>query len=157
VPGSEHSHTFHGRDVYVFTGARLAAGVIAFADVGPERDRDVVRLAYEKARRDGDALVGTIPALDVRYGNVWTSIPESLFARLEPKLGEVFRVTITHQGREVFRGAVPYVTTFGEVPEGEPLLYVNSLLDLALALNQASFAAAHGIAAGGDWSVRIER
>ncbi len=25
-PGSEDSHTFHGRDVYAYTGARLAAG-----------------------------------------------------------------------------------------------------------------------------------
>jgi len=29
-PGSEWSHTFHGRDVYSYTGARLAAGVISF-------------------------------------------------------------------------------------------------------------------------------
>src|SRR5450631_3898110 len=34
-PGSEDSHTFHGRDVFVYTGARLAAGVIGFDQVGP--------------------------------------------------------------------------------------------------------------------------
>ena len=33
--GSENSHTFHGRDVYGYTGARLAAGVIGFEQVGP--------------------------------------------------------------------------------------------------------------------------
>ncbi|HOO65003.1 MAG TPA: SAM-dependent chlorinase/fluorinase, partial [Synergistaceae bacterium] len=34
--GSEESHTFHGRDVYAYTGARLASGTISFAEVGPE-------------------------------------------------------------------------------------------------------------------------
>src|SRR5271156_4177673 len=34
-PGSEESHTFHGRDVFAYTGARLAAGVIRFDQVGP--------------------------------------------------------------------------------------------------------------------------
>ena len=28
--GSDESHTFHGRDVFAYTGARLAAGVIGF-------------------------------------------------------------------------------------------------------------------------------
>src|SRR3981189_134808 len=34
-PGSDDSHTFHGRDVFGYTGARLAAGVITFEQVGP--------------------------------------------------------------------------------------------------------------------------
>jgi len=33
-PGSDDSHTFHGRDVFAYTGARLAAGVITFEQVG---------------------------------------------------------------------------------------------------------------------------
>ena len=36
LAGSEKSHVFHGRDVYAYTGARLASGVIDFAGVGPE-------------------------------------------------------------------------------------------------------------------------
>ena len=35
LPGSESSHTFHGRDVYSFTAARLASGTITFEQVGP--------------------------------------------------------------------------------------------------------------------------
>ena len=29
-PGSEESYTFHGRDIYAFTGARLASGATTF-------------------------------------------------------------------------------------------------------------------------------
>lgn len=36
LKGSEKSYTFHGRDVYAYTGARLASGAITFEQVGPE-------------------------------------------------------------------------------------------------------------------------
>ncbi len=35
---TEHSYTFHGRDVYAYTGAKLASGHISFEEVGPELD-----------------------------------------------------------------------------------------------------------------------
>jgi len=35
IKGSEDFHTFHGRDVYSFTGARLASGTITYEEVGP--------------------------------------------------------------------------------------------------------------------------
>jgi S-adenosylmethionine hydrolase len=155
--GSERSYTFHGRDVYAYTGARLAAGKISFEQVGPVLDATVVSLPYEKPARKEGALTGTIPQIDFHYGNVWTNIPDTLFNELNPAFGEKFAVTIFHDGKEVYRGTAPYSRTFGDVAEGEPLLYVNSLLNVAFALNQGSFAEKHGIASGGTWTVRVER
>ena len=40
LPRSGESYTFHGRDVYAYTGARLASGVIDFTGVGPELSVD---------------------------------------------------------------------------------------------------------------------
>lgn len=155
--GSERSYTFHGRDIFAFVGARLAAGTVTFSEVGPVVTEPPVRLAYERARREGDTLIGTIPALDFRYGNVWTNIDADLFAQLQPQPGERFRVTVRRAGREVFVGELPYARTFGDVAEGAPLLYVNSLMNVAFALNQADFAKKHGVGSGADWSVRVER
>jgi S-adenosylmethionine hydrolase len=155
--GSERSHTFHGRDIYAFVGARLAAGVMAFDDVGPALPPRVVMLAYERPRLEGGALVGTIPFLDFQYGNVWTNLDETLFARLAPKVGGRFRVTITHAGKPAFTGDMPYVRTFGDVPEGAPLLYLNSLMNVSFALNLGDFVKRHGIACGAEWSVRVEK
>jgi S-adenosylmethionine hydrolase len=153
--GSEHSHTFHGRDVYVFTGARLASGVIDFAGVGPELPPQVMMLPYERARLEGTALVGTIPYLDFQFGNVWTNLDESVFAQLAPKYGDKFHVTVTHGHQVVYDGVIPYTKTFGDVPEGAPLLYVNSLMNVAFALNMGNFAKKHDISYGAEWSVRI--
>jgi S-adenosylmethionine hydrolase len=155
--GSERSYTFHGRDVFVFVGARLAAGVVKFDDVGPLLEPRVVTLAYEHPRREGRTLVGTIPYLDFQYGNVWTNLDEPFFAQLAPKVGDRFRVTIARDKTPVFTGELPYARTFGDVPEGTPLLYLNSLMNVSFALNQGDFAKKHGIAFGAEWSVRVEK
>src|SRR5688500_8195442 len=41
---SKASYTFHGRDVYAYTGARLAAGIISFEEVGQELPASVVSI-----------------------------------------------------------------------------------------------------------------
>ena len=83
LQGSSESYTFHGRDVYAFTGARLASGIIDFAGVGPEvPPESVVELPVVEAELSGDTVSGTIDVLDVRFGSLWTNIPRTLFAML---------------------------------------------------------------------------
>ncbi len=157
LPGSAASYTFHGRDIFAYVGARLAAEVVAFDDIGPLQPPKVVQIAYERPRFENGALTGTIPFLDFRYGNVWTNLDQSLFAMLTPKFGERFRVTILRAGKTVYAGDLPYVRTFGDVPDGAPLLYMNSLTCVSFALNVGDFAKTHGISSGADWNVRVER
>lgn len=156
-PGSEQSHTFHGRDVFVYVGAELAAGKTRFEDVGPILDRDIIRIPYEHARVENAVAAGTIPYLDFQYGNVWTNIDEATWTKLQPKIGDRYRVRIAEAGRDVFSGEIPYVRTFGDVPTGTPLLYLNSLMNVSFALNQGSFVRAHRIGYGAGWTVRIEK
>lgn len=156
-PGSEKSFTFHGRDVFAYVGAKLASGVITFGDVGPLLEPKVVMLPYERPRVEGGVLIGTVPALDFQYGNVWTNLDAVLFGRLAPKLGEHFRVTIARTGKVVYVGELAYARTFGDVPEGAPLLYLNSLMCVSFALNMGDFAKQQHIASGAEWSVRVER
>ena len=155
-PGSGDSHTFHGRDVFGYTGARLAAGIIAFEQVGPPlRPETLIKLAYKKPQRTEQTVSGMIPILDVQYGNVWTNIPKQLFDELHVALGTPLRVRIYHNDKLVDETVAPYRRTFGEVPVGKPLVYINSLLNLALALNQRSYAALHKIQSGPGWWVEI--
>jgi S-adenosylmethionine hydrolase len=155
--GSANSYTFHGRDLYVLVGAKLAAGQITMAEVGPPLLGGVVRLPHEQARLAGGVLHGGIPALDVRYGNVWTNIGESLLAELVPVPGDRFRVRIDRGATPIYEGEMPYVRTFADVPEGAPFLYLNSLMNVSFALNMDSFASRHEIASGADWRVRVEK
>jgi hypothetical protein len=157
-PGSEESHTFHGRDVFVYTGARLAAGIISFEQVGePLPPQSLISIPYRKPQRAGAAVTGIIPVLDVQFGNVWTNIPKELFDQLQVPLGTQLRVRIYHGDQLIDDAAAPYERTFGDVPPGKPLVYVNSLLNLAIALNLGSYAAVHKVESGPDWSIEIGR
>lgn len=101
LEGSAESYTFHGRDVYAFVGARLASEAISFAQVGPVLPSDsVVKIPYQKAERKGDTIRGIIPVLDVKYGNVWTNIPKSLFEELKIGAHDQVRIRFLHKGQE---------------------------------------------------------
>ncbi len=130
--GSEKSYTFHGRDVYAYTAARLAAGVISFEQVGKELPKQVVKIPYQEATMEGKTIRGTIAILDIQYGNIWTNIPDSMFLKLDPKTGDRFHVLIWKNKTKIYEEDMPYTSTFGAVAKGKPLLYLNSLLQVSL-------------------------
>jgi S-adenosylmethionine hydrolase len=154
---SEKSYTFHGRDVYAYTGARLAAGAINFEQVGQQLPNTVVMIPYQKATIQGNNVLGNIPVLDIQYGNVWTNIGPELLKQLNLKYGDSIAVSISHKGKIIYRGKMPYTETFGAVKKGKPLAYLNSLLQLSFALNQDNFAKINRVASGSDWTVRVSR
>jgi S-adenosylmethionine hydrolase len=158
LEGSELSFTFHGRDVYAYTGARLAASAIGFSVVGPSIDpADIIELPHFPARREGDSAYGTIDVLDVRFGSLWTNIPHTLFAELGIDYGRRVEVAIKNDTRELYRNTMTYARSFAEVNVGEPLVYVNSLLNVAVAINQGSFARAYNIGTGLSWKIALRK
>lgn len=180
LKGSEESYTFHGRDLYVYVGARLAAGQVRFEELGSVANgASLVRLNYQRPEFvEADALIaGGIPVLDPQFGNVWTNIPKSL---VESKLllgpAARFRVQIfkkevepelpkrlplksapksVRKAKPVFDQILPFGATFAAVPKGRPVLYFNSLLNVSLAINQGDFAKQFGIGSGPEWTVSI--
>ncbi len=157
-PESGESHTFHGRDVFAYTGARLAAGVISFEQVGPPLPpQALISIPYRKPRREGGKVSGVIPILDVQFGNVWSNIPKALFDELHVALGTVVRVRIYHRDQLIDDTRAPYQRTFGDVPVGRPLVYINSLLNLAVALNLGNLRRGHKIESGPDWYIEISK
>ena len=158
LKGSEKSYTFHGRDVYAYTGARLASGVISFEQVGPLLPAEVVTIPYQPAVAEQDGtLKGTIPILDVQYGNVWTNIDDSLLTKAGIHKGDNACIRISEGDALKYEGKAPYVSSFGDVPQGQPLVYLNSLLQVSVALNMDSFATKHQVQSGANWHVSLKK
>lgn len=158
LKGSGESYTFHGRDVYAYTGARLASGKITFTQIGPKAAPDsIVKIPYQKAEKAGNVIKGMIPVLDVQYGNVWTNIPKELFDQLNIKIGDKVRIRCFKDGQLVDETVAPYQNTFGDVPEGQPLVYMNSLMSVSVAINMDSFSAKHKVESGPSWSVEVSK
>lgn len=156
LPRSGESYTFHGRDVFAYTGARLAAGIIDFEGVGPEmKPEDLVRLPIIEPRLESSAVCGTIDVLDVRFGSLWTNIPRTLFLQTGVHYGDRVSITIENDTRCVYRNIILFAKSFADVYMGEALAYVNSLDCMAVAINQGSFARAYNIGTGNSWRIRI--
>lgn len=158
LPMSGESHTFHGRDIYAFTGARIASNKICFEEVGPPYSIDsVTKLPLTEASISNGVLTGAIDILDVRFGNVWTNIKRELFLQLGVHYGDTLEVTIQNDTRNVYKNMMTFGRSFADISVGEPLIYVNSLDHLGIAINQGSFANAYSIGTGSNWRISIRK
>lgn len=159
LPNSGESYTFHGRDIYAYTGARLAAGIIRFEQVGPEVPAEsVIELPTTPATTTPDGgVTGTIDVLDVRFGSLWTNIPNRLFKTLGLQFGDRAEIQVENDTRTLYRNILTYAKSFADVYVGEPLIYINSLDCLAVAINQGSFAKAYNIGTGNSWRITVRK
>jgi S-adenosylmethionine hydrolase len=132
------SSTFHGRDIFAPAAAHLAHGA-DWTQAGPPIAHPV-RLDIRAAQLDGDVIHGTVIVTDGPYGNLLTDVDATLFQKLGWMLGDTVPVEIAGAKLDL-----PFVRTFGDVPEGKPLLYVDSRARMGLAVNKGNFAETHHV------------
>ena len=156
LKGSELSYTFHGRDVYAYTGAKLASGIITYEQVGAKFDEPVMLELYG-SKLDGDKVMGQIDILDVRFGSLWTSVKFEDFKSLGFVFGDEAQVTIYKDNNCVYEAKVVYGHSFGDVSVGSPVIYMNSVNHMALAINQGNFADAYRIGVGSNWKISFQK
>jgi len=108
---TEHvaSRTFHGRDVFAPTAARLAGGA-KLPQLG-ERISDAVTIALPPAVATDQSVMGEIVHID-RFGNLISNIPREML-----KPGQAARVA---------EKDLPIVGTYSDVESGELAALVNS-------------------------------
>ncbi len=158
LANSQESHTFHGRDVYAYTGARLASGVISYDQVGPSIDpQNILELPIVEAKLEGESITGSIDVLDIRFGSLWTNIPRTLFSTLGLKHGDTVDVIVQNTTRVLYRNHIIFMKSFADAYIGEPLVYVNSLDYMAIAINQGNFSKAYDVGTGHEWSITLQK
>ncbi len=152
------SYTFHGRDLYANTGAKLAAGKISFEEVGELLDEGAIsELPVGIVQADEHSIMGCIDTLDVRFGSLWTNITREDFLKLGVDYGSQVEVAIRNGHTLVYNNRVTYGKSFADVYVGEQILYVNSLFRMALAINQGNFARAYSVGTGLQWSIQLKK
>jgi S-adenosylmethionine hydrolase len=127
----ETSTTFHGRDIFGPVAGHVAQGT-ALAELGP-RVAEPVRLTSTPARQDKHTIFGEITHVDV-YGNCSTNIPASMI-----------RGDGAYEVHSRFFRLKP---TYADVPEGEPVLVIDSEGMAELALNRGHLGQEMGWKAG---------
>jgi S-adenosylmethionine hydrolase len=151
---SEDSHTFHGRDVYAFTGARLASGGITFEQVGKILKPEVVKLKIKQPQKiDKNIIVGTIVKVELPFGNIVTNIPKIFFDESFINTNDLLKVEIKNNNEIVFNQNIKYVNSFGFVKVGEPLVYSDSQQWIGLAVNNGNFSKQYSVKSGTAWMI----
>ena len=56
----------------------------------------------------------------------------------------------------VYQNQVTYGKSFADVRIGQPIIYINSLYRVGLAINQGSFAKAYNVGVGSNWHIEIK-
>jgi S-adenosylmethionine hydrolase len=132
--GSKLSSTFHGRDIFSPAGAHLARGD-DWTQAGPALEvSKLVRLDIHYATIDDKGMHAQVLGTDGPFGNLVLNVLADTFAKLGYQLGDT--VPITLDGRDY---AFPFHKTFGDVPVGKPLFYIDSRGRLSLGINQRNF------------------
>lgn len=158
LPHSEESHTFHGRDVYAYNGARLASKQITFNELGQPIELDSIKqLEIIEAKNENDILSGSIDVLDIRFGSLWTNIPLDYLKQANYSHGDQIMVSIFHNENKVYQNIIKFVRSFADVNIGEPLVYVNSLVNIGIAVNQDSFSKLYHIGTGKEWTIQLSK
>ena len=126
IPGSENVHIFNGRDVYAYTAARLASGVIDFEGVGPEYPVDQIvtmPLTNVEPQLSEGWAEGGIYNFDMAYGTARINVRNKDFQEVAGfRYGDHFHVVITGGKRVIFEGTGIYERTFGFADESEAFL-----------------------------------
>ena len=158
LKGSEDVHIFHGRDVYAYCGARLAAGIIDFEGVGPEYPvEEIVEAEYIKPEKMAGQVSGMINEAGDHFGLVGTNIPFRWLSESGMEYGDTVRVIVLNGGNTVLDTPMPLEKTFGCVPVGAPLIFSSEMRTAMMAINQGNATKEYGIGFGPKWKMIIKK
>lgn len=149
---------FHGRDLFGYCAARLAAGIITYEEVGPVYSAKdiVVHDIHEPVIEPGKAQ-GIFEISDPNFGNLWSNIPVEQFLENGFQYGDLIKLNIYHKDLLIHQETVPFAKTFGYVKQGETVAYTNELMKVGVAISMGNFMETYHVDFGYDWKVKLEK
>ena len=138
--GTEGVAIFHGRDLFGYCAARLASGMITYEQVGKEYPVDEI-VCHEilEPKQIEKGMEGIFEINDPNFGNLWTNIYLKDFKKAGFEYGDYVNVTIYHKENVVFQDKVLFHKSFGMAKPGQPIIYNNELMKVALAVSVGNF------------------
>lgn len=156
--GTEEVAIFHGRDLFGYTAARLASGIIDFEGVGPEYPvEEIVEHEIFEPTIEPGKVTGMFEIEDPNFGNLWSNIPLKKFREAGFEYGDMLNVTIRRGEEVAFQKKVLFHKSFGMAAKGEPIIYNNELMKIGMAVSMGSFIKEYGVNFGPEWTVEFTK
>ena len=141
------SPVFHGRDIFTPAAAYLSKGV-KMEEFGKEiKKEDLVKAPYEEAEIDEDKIHARIISIN-KFGSLHLNVTHAVWDQFNAKINDIFDLFFDDEELEA-----PFVTTFGNVNKGNPLIIKDDYGRVEIALNQDSFAKNHKVKIGDDFLI----
>lgn len=149
---------FAGRDVFGYTAARLASGVITYEQVGPSYSvNEIKKFDLPEPVVHEDSVEGYMEIDDPNFGNLWTNIHMDYFDQLGIKHGDIVHAKIVKEDTVLFDEDVTYYKSFGDSEKGKALLYNNEVNKISFAMNQDSFKNHYHVNHGSEYKVTFTK
>ena len=157
-PTTRDIHIFHGRDLFSYTAARLASGIIDFEGVGPEYPvSEIVMAPYVRPCKKKDSLSGMIIEATEHFGLLGTNIPFGWLSEIGINYGDKTQVTICHCDKVVYDKIIPLEKSFGFVPLGSDLVFSGETSTIQIATNQGNIVLDNNLKTGIEWTFTIKK
>lgn len=157
---TEKCNIFHGRDLFAYCAARLAAGIITYEEVGETYPiEEIVEHEIIPYQVKDGCITGMIDTADYHFGLICSNIPAEVFEQEGIEYGDWLNVVILKKGQQepVYEGKVSFQPSFGAVAIGDPLLMVSETLQIQIAINSRNMSEKYGIQVGSDWTISLRK
>lgn len=129
-------------NLYAHCAGLLASGKCCLQDIGkPLPFEELVRFARVPITAEYGLVRCGIQSVVRAFGNLNLTVPIDRFETADIVFGDRVQIRIDRENETLFDREVLYVRTFGEVAEGEPLLYNGSSGYMGMSRNLHSFVA----------------
>jgi S-adenosylmethionine hydrolase len=143
------SAVFHGRDIFTPAAAHLSKGVKIEKFGKKMNPKNLAKAPYEEAAIEDDKIHAKIISIN-KFGSLHLNITYETWDKFKVKINDLFNLFFEDEEIEV-----PFVTTFGDVGNGNPLIIKDDYGRVQVALNQDSFAKEYNVKIGDD--IMIEK
>ena len=139
------SPIFHGRDIFTPAAACLSKGV-KIEEFGKELNvKDLAKAPYEEAIIKNNEIKAKIISIN-KFGSLHLNIMQSVWDKFDVRLGD--NINIILKNKRIIK--IPFMTTFGDVGKGNPLIMKDDYGRMEIALNQDSFKKKYKVKIGDD-------
>ncbi|MCR4588462.1 MAG: SAM-dependent chlorinase/fluorinase [Lachnospiraceae bacterium] len=159
-PGTEGISVFHGRDLFAYTAARLASGIIDFEGVGPRYPVEEVVLlpeAYEMAVIKDGVVSGFVSSVSDPFGSIALNVASDAFKEAGFAYGDKVHVVLKNKGETYYDDFVAYEKSFGFVEVGDAILFDSSSNVIELGINQGNFKETFHVCEGSDYGYTLSK
>lgn len=155
---TEEVAVFHGRDLFGYCAAKLAAGVISYEQVGPKYDiNEIKELEIIEPTVLDNRIVGTFEIMDPNFGNLWSNIPKKIFDDFGFKYGDRIKTIVYKNDKEVFNQELFYFKSFSMADNHTVMIYNNEMNKISIAEVVGNVAKDYNLGYGSEYKIVFER